>query len=76
MTPLADRIKAVRRELFGDAGISALVDSLDFPLRTWMNYEMGVTMPASVLLQFLVLTAVNPHWLLTGEGPRYRCPRP
>ena len=76
MSLLADRITAVRRDLFGDDGISALVESLDLPLRTWMNYETGVVMPASVLLRFLVLTAVEPHWLLTGEGPRYRSPRP
>ena len=37
-----------------------------------MNYEMGVVMPATVLLQFLDVTAVEPRWLLTGEGPRYR----
>ncbi len=76
MNSLADRITKVRRDLFGDDGISALVDSLNLPLRTWMNYETGVVMPASVMLRFLVLTSVDPHWLLTGEGPRYRSPRP
>ena len=75
MSPLADRITAVRRDLFGDDGLSALVESLNLPLRTWMNYESGVVMPASVLLRFIELTAVEPHWLLTGEGPRYLSPR-
>jgi len=75
MKLLSSRIAEVRRELYGTDGISALVNALDLPRRTWLNYEAGVVMPATVLLRFLDLTAVHPHWLLTGEGPRYRGPQ-
>ena len=46
-------------------------DALGLPARTWLNYEGGVTMPATVLLSFLDLTGADPHWLLTGQGLRY-----
>jgi len=75
MKLFADRIAEARRELYGEDGIPDLVSALDLPPRTWINYEAGVVMPASVLLRFLILTSVEPHWLLTGEGPRYRGPR-
>jgi len=79
MNPLADRITAVHHDLFRDAGLSALVASLDLSLRTWMNYEAGVAMPASVMLRFIVLAAVEPLWLLrrrpqVQEPPRVETP--
>jgi hypothetical protein len=37
---------------------------------SWPNY--GVTIPARILLQFIEITGVEPRWLLTGEGARYR----
>ena len=43
--------------------------------RRWFteyNYETGVTVPADVLLAFLDNTGVDPHWLMTGEEPKYR----
>ncbi|MEO6809868.1 MAG: XRE family transcriptional regulator [Isosphaeraceae bacterium] len=45
---------------------------LGLPVRTWYNYEAGVTVPAEVLLRFVELTAVEPIWLLHGKGPKYR----
>ncbi|MEO6810403.1 MAG: S24 family peptidase, partial [Isosphaeraceae bacterium] len=45
---------------------------LNLPARTWYNYETGVTVPAEVLLAFIDQTGTNPHWLLNGEGPKYR----
>lgn len=45
---------------------------LDVPVRTWYNYESGVTVPAEVLLRFMELTEVETAWLLRGEGPIYR----
>lgn len=66
------RIVEVRRDLFGDDGIPAIAEALHLPHRTWMNYESGVVMPAPVLLYFLDLTSVEPHWLLTGRGPKYQ----
>ena len=32
----------------------------------------GTAMPAEVMLRFLMRYGVEPHWLLTGEGPAYR----
>lgn len=45
---------------------------LGLPVRTWYNYESGVTVPAEVLLRFVELTTVEPLWLLHGKGPKYR----
>ena len=39
---------------------------------TWYNYETGVTVPAEVLLGFIEQTGVNPTYLVSGEGPKYR----
>ena len=75
MNHLADRIAEVRRDPCGEAGLPAPVDALDLPRRTRMNDEAGVVMPATVLLRFLVLTTVHPHWLPTGEGPQVSGPR-
>ena len=62
------RIREIRRELYGENGIEAVARALSLPPETWRNYEQGVTMPASVLLEFLDMTSADPHWLLTGEG--------
>ena len=64
------RIREIRRDLYGDDGIKALAGALGIPPDTWGNYERGVTMPAKILLEFLVLTYADPGWLLTGEGER------
>jgi hypothetical protein len=69
---LAERIRLIRVERFGEAGAAALAQKLGVPAATWANYEYGVTIPGPVLLQFLAITAVEPHWLLTGHGARYR----
>ena len=69
-----DRIAEVRRDHFGDEGVPAIADALQLPHRTWMNYEKGVVMPATVLLCFINLTLVESHWLLTGRGPKYQGP--
>ena len=67
---LAARLKLIRIELFGDDGSPDLARWLGLPCKTWSNYENGVTIPAEILLKFIELTSVNPHWLVTGEGPR------
>ena len=66
------RLKDVRLELFGEHGGPELARRLSLPARTWYNYETGVTVPAEVLLGFIQQTDVDPGWLLTGEGTRYR----
>jgi hypothetical protein len=65
---LAERLKLIRIELFGVCGIPELALQLGIPPRTWGNYELGVIMPSDILLKFIELTSVDPHWLATGEG--------
>jgi hypothetical protein len=61
----------VRRELFGERGLAALADALELPPRTWLNFESGCTIPGHILLAFIEVTKVDPHWLLTGEGEKF-----
>jgi hypothetical protein len=69
---LADRLRVIREELFGESGVSILADALCLPSGTLLNYESGSTIPPRVLLRFLEVTGTDPHWLLTGTGPRYQ----
>jgi hypothetical protein len=69
---LCRRLRQIRVELYGEDGGPMLAEALHLPFRTWLNYEAGVTAPALVVLRFIVLTGACPHWLLTGEPPRYR----
>ncbi len=67
---LAQRIREIRQDLYGENGVEAVARALNVPPATWVNYEHGVTMPADVVLRFLDLTGADPHWLVTGEGER------
>ncbi len=67
---LAGRVREIRREWFGEEGVAPLAEALRVPERTWLNYEAGVTIPAQVILRFIAVSGVNPHWLLTGEGEK------
>lgn len=69
---LAERLREVRTEIFGERGGPELSRQLGLPVRTWYNYEVGVTVPAEVLLRFVELTNVEPIWLLHGRGPKFR----
>jgi hypothetical protein len=69
---LALRVGEVRREIFGEDGVRSLAKALGLPARAWQHYEAGVTIPATVILAFIQLTGVEPHWLLAGDGDRYR----
>ena len=73
---LAGRLRAIRREIYGEEGGPELAARLGLPSRTWLNYESGVTLPADVLLRFLEITGTVPSWLLHGTGPNTREPRP
>jgi hypothetical protein len=64
----SSRIREARFEAYGEAGIPPLAEALGIPSMTWANYEMGVTIPDSIILHFISLTGASPHWLLTGEG--------
>lgn len=69
---LAERLREVRAELFGERGGPELSRKLGLPVRTWYNYELGVTVPAEILLRFVELTEIEPNWLLHGKGPKFR----
>ncbi len=67
---LAERLAALRLELFGDRGGPEMARRLGIPVRTWYNYEGGVTVPAEVILKIIELTSVEAGWLLHGEEPK------
>ena len=69
---LAGRLSNLRMELFGDRGGPEMARRLGIPVRTWYNYEGGVTVPAEVVLRIIELTSVEPTWLLHGTGPKFR----
>ena len=69
---LAERLRTIRAELFGERGGPELARRLGIPVRTWYNYEAGVTVPAEVVLRIIQLTSLEPAWLSTGEGPKFR----
>jgi len=69
---LAERLAALRLELFGERGGPEMARRLGIPVRTWYNYEGGVTVPAEVVLKIIELTSVDPSWLLNGKGPKFR----
>jgi hypothetical protein len=69
---LAERLRLIRTELYGERGGPELARRLGVPIRTWYNYESGVTVPSEVLLRFIELTSVEPVWLLHGREPRFR----
>src|SRR5438309_5106561 len=72
---LAERLRMLRAELYGERGGPELARRLGLPIRTWYNYESGVTVPAEVVLKIIELTSVEPMWLLHGQGPKFR-PKP
>ncbi|WP_435017077.1 S24 family peptidase [Tundrisphaera sp. TA3] len=69
---LSERLREIRTELFGERGGPDLARRLEIPVRTWYNYETGVTVPAEIILRIVELTSVEPIWLLRGEGPKFR----
>lgn len=69
---LAERLATLRLELFGERGGPEMARRLGIPVRTWYNYEGGVTVPAEVVLKIIELTSVEPVWLLHGKGPKFR----
>src|SRR4051812_20450561 len=71
---IAERLREIRQEIFGERGGPELARRLGISVRTWYNYETGITVPAEVLLRFIEQTGVTPTWLLTGEGPKYSRP--
>src|SRR3954465_9105348 len=73
---LAERLSSLRSELYGERGGPELARQLGLPVRTWYNYESGVTVPAEVILRIIELTSVEPTWLLHGKGQKFRARAP
>lgn len=69
---LAERLSQLRAELFGNRGGPEMARRLGLPVRTWYNYEAGVTVPAEVVLRIIEMTSIEPMWLLHGRGPKFR----
>lgn len=69
---LARRLREVRLEMYGEHGGSLMAEALGLPVRTWANYETGVTIHSLVLLRFIEFANVEPRWLLTGKGEKHR----
>jgi Peptidase S24-like len=69
---LAERLASLRSELFGERGGPEMARRLGIPVRTWYNYEAGVTVPAEVILKIIELTSIEPSYLLHGKGPKFR----
>jgi hypothetical protein len=45
---LALRLRKIRED-YGEYGAQSLADALEIQVKTWLNYESGVTMPAQVV---------------------------
>ena len=73
---LAEPLKEIRVEQYGENGTAEVACLLKIPVRTWSNYERGVTIPAQVILLFIAMTSVSPKWLLFGHGEKYRPKHP
>jgi hypothetical protein len=69
---VARRLRTVRLEIYGEHGLPLLAEALDIPARNWARYESGESMPGVVLLRFIDIARVEPQWLLSGQGQRYR----
>jgi hypothetical protein len=69
---VADRLRELRTEMYGERGGPELARMLGIPVRTWYNYEGGVTVPAEVVLRLIELTHIEASWLLSGVEPKYR----
>jgi hypothetical protein len=69
---LPERLREIRLDRFGEHGIARLSAAMEIPARTWENFEAGVQVSGWALLKFIEICGVDPHWLLTGEGERYR----
>jgi hypothetical protein len=69
---LADRLRTIRTDLYGERSLTEFAGLMGVPVRTWYSYESGVTLPAETLLKFVELTSVEPSWLLHGEGEKFQ----
>jgi hypothetical protein len=73
---IAARLVALRSEIHGERGGPEMARRLNIPVRTWYNYEKGITVPAEIILKVIKLTGVDAAWLLDGSGPMFADPTP
>ena len=71
---LAERIRTLAREEFGEDGSRRLAALLGLPPRTLRNFEAGCTIPSEMILAIIHITGVHPNWLLTGLEPMFLPP--
>jgi hypothetical protein len=69
---LASRLREIRSEKYGEHGGPLIAEAMGLPARTWANYESGVSIHGLALLRFIDVSGVEPHWLLSGRGEKYR----
>ncbi len=69
---LGSRVREIRMALYGENGGPLLAEALKIPFPSLHAYESGGTIPAESILRFIELTGAHPHWLLTGDGERFR----
>jgi hypothetical protein len=72
---LAQRLSVLQTEVYGNRAGPQLAKELGISVRTWYNYLHGVTIPGEVLLRLIIVTCVEPRWLLHGDGPIFRHPQ-
>lgn len=66
------RIQRVRRERFGDEGLSRMAEALKVPITTWSTIEREGGLSGNLFLRFVDVTGACPLWLLTGEGEPFK----
>ncbi len=66
MSTFSERLEIIR-EYFGLKG-NAFSEQLGIPYRSYMNYKAGRTPPADLLTKIIEEFAIDPTWLMTGEG--------
>lgn len=71
-TDMAERLREIREDLYGAHGAQFMADRLNIPLKTWLHFESGVVVSGQTILKLIVETNVNPRWLLSGQGPKYK----
>lgn len=59
------------RRYCGFLDVDSFANKVGVPTQTYKNYEEGVLVPATVILQFIVLTQVRVDYMLTGQMPMF-----
>lgn len=68
---LAERVRTVRLQLYGECGGPMMAEQLGIPQRRLARIEAGGPISAELILKLINVTGVNLRWLLSGEGETY-----